>query len=473
MRRENLKARLLRALSGKTQDQFAREIGVHPSMVAQIELGLSTAPRPELLARMAESAALGPGDAEEILRLAETLGRERQRRGREESLDLLGESLRDLLSRTLRRLLTLPAPERLPVPEDRLHAGERFERLLELDHETALAVLRVDRDFQGWALCERLCEESVEALASDLGRASALAQLAWEIAMRVCWPEGFGESLKGYAAGHQANVLRVAGELKAAGKRLGEATRLWEAGRDSSGVLDPGRLLHFEAALCRDQRLFAKALALLDEAAAVSYPERALLNKGFTLEVMGEYEEAIEVLFKAAPLVERQGRPRDRLALFFNLAVNFTLVGRHGEAEELVPQARDLAVELGDAINLIRILWLEGRVSAGKGRAEEALRLLEQARQQFEERGMWYDVALALLEEAVLLLEVGRAAEVKELAKGLIKVFESKGVHREALAALRLFQEAAEHEAATAEMAEQVLRFLFRARWDEGLRFEG
>jgi hypothetical protein len=85
---------------------------------------------------------------------------------------------------------------------------------------------------------------------------------------------------------------------------------------------------------------------------------------------------------------------------------------------------------------------------------------------------MSYDVALTLLEEAILLLEEGREAEVKLLAKELEKVFESKGVHREALAALRLFQEAAEREEATPELARRVLNYLFRARHDQGLRFE-
>jgi hypothetical protein len=84
---------------------------------------------------------------------------------------------------------------------------------------------------------------------------------------------------------------------------------------------------------------------------------------------------------------------------------------------------------------------------------------------------MSYDVALALLEEAALLLEEGRAAEVKALAPELARVFEGKGVHREALAALRLFREAAEREAASAGLARRVLGFLFRARHDPGLRF--
>jgi hypothetical protein len=58
------------------------------------------------------------------------------------------------------------------------------------------------------------------------------------------------------------------------------------------------------------------------------------------------------------------------------------------------------------------------------------------------------------------------------LAQGLAAVFKSEGVHREALAALRLFREAAERETATPELTRNVLRYLFRARYDQGLRFE-
>jgi hypothetical protein len=84
---------------------------------------------------------------------------------------------------------------------------------------------------------------------------------------------------------------------------------------------------------------------------------------------------------------------------------------------------------------------------------------------------MSYDVALALLETAAPLLAEGRTAEVKALAPRLSELFKAKGVHREALAALRIFQEAVEQETATADLARRVLRFLFRARHDQGLRF--
>jgi hypothetical protein len=57
------------------------------------------------------------------------------------------------------------------------------------------------------------------------------------------------------------------------------------------------------------------------------------------------------------------------------------------------------------------------------------------------------------------------------LTPTLAKVFESQDIHREALAALQLFQDAAEREEATAAFARKVLRFLFRARHDEEVRF--
>jgi hypothetical protein len=76
------------------------------------------------------------------------------------------------------------------------------------------------------------------------------------------------------------------------------------------------------------------------------------------------------------------------------------------------------------------------------------------------------------LEEAALLLDDRRTAEVKALTRDLPAVFEAEEVHREALAALRLFHEAAEQEEATAELARRVLRYLFRARHDQHLPFE-
>ncbi len=345
-------------------------------------------------------------------------------------------------------------------------------RLKDLPQDLRLALVQSTEEFQSWALCEWLCAESAREASRHWKRSAGLARLAREVAQRVSGPESWRNRLRGYSAAHGANSLRVSGELNAAEAAFEEAKRLWHSGSDPAPLLDPGRLLDLEASLRRDQRRFAEALTLLDEAAAIgASPARILINKAFTLEVMGDYERAVETLLQAQPLVESQGDPGLLYMMRFNLAVNSCHLGLYVEAAGLVRQVREAAMERSEENELTRVLWLEGRIAAGLGRTSEARGLLEQARREFGRRDMVADAALTLLEEATLLLRDGQTAEVKVLGRELAGVLESKGVHREALAALRLFQEAAERETATIQLARRVLSYLYRARYDQGLWF--
>ncbi len=473
MSREHIMARLLRALSGKTQRQFGKEVGIDPSLVADFELGTGV-PSREYLERMAAAVGLTVSSTEDALRFLDSLRRPRQRRGAgvEPLLEGIARGVRSEVEDAYRRLLTLRLPDALPRGEDRQRAGELFRRLEGLSQVARLAVVEVAEDCQVWALCERVCEASVREASRNVEQAAAWAHLAQQIAERVPGPEAWRNRLRGYAAAHLANALRVSGDLGFSEITLEKAKCLWQAGSDPANLLDPGRLLHLEGALRRDQRRLSEAVALLDEAAAVGRtPERALLQKGYTLEVMGEYERAVETLLRAAPLVIQQGDSRLESILSGNLALNYCHLGRFEEAALLANRVCATALETGDEIEALRMTWVQGRIAAGLGRNEEARSLLAQARRGFAARQMEYDVALALLEESALLLGEGRAAEVKLLARELAALFDGKGVHREALAALRLFQEAAEQEYATAELARRVLGYLFRARHDPDLRF--
>ncbi|HSS50124.1 MAG TPA: helix-turn-helix transcriptional regulator [Thermoanaerobaculia bacterium] len=471
MRLKNRLARLARALSEATQKGLAERTGIHYVLVAQYEQG-QIEPGPANLERLlAEGAGLTVADGEEVLKLADTLRQPRVRAG-QGAAELFPELLATLVAGVYRRLLRLPLPEARPSSEDRLYAGELWSRLKGVAESQALAVVKVAREFQSWALAELLCEESVVQASRDVERASFLARLAREIAERVPGPEGWRQRIRAFAMAHAANILRVAGKLKASATLFEETKSLWQAGSDPNRLLDPGRLLDLEASLFRAQGRFDEALALLKRAIVVGRcPGRYLINKGLVLEIMGEYEQAIETLLEAKALPEVETDPRLRNILHNNLALMFCHVCRFAEATELAQQVRKVAAEMGDAILLLRITWIDALIAAGQGRTGEALTLLEQARQGFADRDMMYDVALALLEQAVLLLDAGRTTEVKTLVQELPAVFKAEEVHREALAALRLFHEAAEREAATADLARRVLRYLFRARHDQGLRF--
>jgi tetratricopeptide (TPR) repeat protein len=385
------------------------------------------------------------------------------------------------MSRNLRRRMRTPGgvePREYPasheVEPDRAEAREAWAMLREVETLRELAlVVRVAREHHRWALVELLCDESERAAAKDAGRARDLALAAVRIARHLPvrkGREGWRRRLRGFAAAHLANALRVAGSLKRAERTLAVARRLWEAGQDPDQLLDPGRLLDLEASLRRDQRRFGESLSLLEQAAPVTRrPEHVSLKMAFALEVMGEYHRVLEILTAVEPRIRNHPEARLRTIHRFNLTVVLSHVGRHREAARLLPSVRRMVA--GDELDRIRFRWLEGRIAAGLGHTGLALKALAEARRGFARRNMHYDVALSLLETAALHLDRGELAEVQRLAGELAPIFKQKGVHGEALKALRLFEEAAVRQAATAELVRRLLAWLFRAQYDPGLVF--
>lgn len=220
------------------------EIGVYPTLIAQIETG-QVEPTRDHLRRMAQCAGLTDSDAEDLMHRYEELRQRRTRRhhGEEDFIADLTERLREQLTATYQRLLELPPPWEPPQPEDRQVANELWERMKDLKEEIMLSLVRVAEEYQTWALCEKLCQESIRETPRNLERAAFLARLAVEVAARVDAPEEWLNRLCGYAAAHEAKVLKAAGEGEAATTRLEEARRLWQEGADPAGMLDPGDLL--------------------------------------------------------------------------------------------------------------------------------------------------------------------------------------------------------------------------------------
>ncbi len=443
-----------RALSPRKLEAFAAILGVDAD-----EMELALLPARSL--RPAEEALgppLGP-TAEEQERIERTVARVIRR-----SADVAREEL----TRSLRET---------GVRRDREDAEAFWQRLKTYPPEEQRFLVQNARSLRTWALSEKLCAESARAAAADAGRATELADLALAVAAQAPGPAGWRSRLQGYAWAFVANARRVANDLPEAERAFSRAWQLWTAcSPEEEGPLAEWRLFDLESSLRRAQRRLPEALELLDRALLRQSGEaegRILLNKAFTLEQMGDYEGAITALKRAAATAGGRKEPRFLCVLRFNLAVNLCHLGRHAEAEKLLPDIRSLAVRLGNGLDLVRALWLEGRIAAGLDQRDKAVSALQRVREDFTSRGMAYDVALATLELAVLFLEEGRAEKVQNLARQMAPIFKSQGVHREALAALRLFQEAAEQNAATVELARRLVRYLQRARHEPELRFEG
>jgi len=191
---------------------------------------------------------------------------------------------------------------------------------------------------------------------------------------------------------------------------------------------------------------------------------RILLNKEHVFDEMGDALGSLAALEEATPLIEGAGDARLFWVLLFKKTNNLVHLERYRGAAELLPKVHELAVELRNELDLVRVVWLRSKVAAGLGQTEEAIAGLEQVGQDFTALDLPYDAALSWLDLAVLLLKAGRTAEVRELAERMIRIFESKGIAREALAALQLFLTAALQEAATVELARQAIADIEQAR---------
>jgi tetratricopeptide (TPR) repeat protein len=349
-------------------------------------------------------------------------------------------------------------------------AEDRFQELMAVTRPERRGLLEAFPDYRTWALAVRACEASVKRAAHKAGEALELADLALSIAERAPGEESWRSRLKGYCWAHVANARRVANDLTGADEAFARAWELWRSGADSDPeLLAEWRLYDLEASLRRAERQFSKSLELLDHARAACGGSptaigRILLNKERVFNQMGNAQGAFAVLTEAIPFVEASQDVHLLFALRFNMADDLCHLERYGEAAELLPQVRELAVQQANELDLIRVGWLSAKIAAGQGRMKEAIAGLEQVRWDFTARELPYDAALSSLDLAVLWLRTGRTVEVRELAVAMGWIFKSKGIHREALAALRLFCDAAKQESATVELARLVIAEIEQAR---------
>jgi tetratricopeptide (TPR) repeat protein len=186
----------------------------------------------------------------------------------------------------------------------------------------------------------------------------------------------------------------------------------------------------------------------------------------------GWHEEAIRQLRKGLGLVDWDREPRLVLMTRHNLAWFLTDFGRAEEALAQLERFRHTYREFSSSWTELRLAWLEGRIAGRLGQLDEAESALREVRRSFLAEGHGYDAALVTLDLARLYLEEGRTAEVRTLAAEMLDVFLSQDIHRQALAALAVFQQAAEVDSATPSLVAEISSYLVRARKNPLLRFE-
>jgi transcriptional regulator with XRE-family HTH domain len=361
---------------------------------------------------------------------------------------------------------------------ERRAAQALWSRIKPLPHTEQVEALRGASPEAQWAVCELLCLESQRQCGEDPTKAATLCELALIAADLAEGGEGMRSKLRGLAWAHLGNALRARDDFEGAERAFTSAAEFWKLGEGvADGLLEEGLIFALKASLRRDQRRFDEAKKLLERAESLasgpSFRIQVIVSRATLLVEMGNLEEAAALQRGVRESVSPQEEPRLLFAIWQNLADTLSRLERFEEATALLPTARAHLLKAGGELNRVRLLWTEGRITAGLGDVEAGISLLSRVRGEYASRDMAYDVALVSLEMAVLYAGLGRTEQVKTLARHMTPIFQAHAIHREALAALTVFRRAAEQERVTEEFAREVLSYLRKARYNPDLRFLG
>lgn len=382
--------------------------------------------------------------------LARKIGRELEERGTSRLAPPRGE---DLDAGLLDRSIELALHRATRVREEREEAPARLAELLALpahDRETAVVV---DPRFQSYTLASYILERCEKAVFHDPVTARQLARLARAIAAqsdpRSCGGAAALADLEAYALAMEGNTLRVRGELREALVAFMQAREVQEKGGADPDLA--ARIDLAEASLRRDIRQFGTALTLLDRAAATfatlhdrEQTARAMINRANVFLVQRDLDQVVSTLRKALPLAEDSWLG---LVIRHNLIMALADCGEAHEAADLYEQSRNLYLQFSDPLTTSRRLWTEGLIARELGDLETAHRLLSESTERLAKQGYGFDAALAGLDLVAVYAKQGNADEVLRIASHLLQLFQIHNVQPEALASLRMVQEAAEHKA--------------------------
>lgn len=353
----------------------------------------------------------------------------------------------------------------------------RFE---ELPVEQRTSQAPGTEELRTWTFCEWLLDRGRELTFSDAGQAEQAAEIAAKLADRLdpgLYGAALVQDLRARTRVCLGEALRHRSDLRAADEALCFAEAFLEAG--TGDTLEVGYLLEVRSALRRDQRRLPEAHRMVDDAIAVyrRYREfhllgRAFVEKGRIHAAAHDLDTAIQWLRKGLGLLDPTRERLLELSARHVLMLCLLENGRAQEAGFLLKASRSEFEVHAGAILRLRVRWLEGKVHLSLGELDEAERDLAEARRGFIEQGIGFDAAAVSLELASLYAVQRRVGEMRLLAEEMLPIFQARDLHREAIAALIVFQQAVRMERVSEELLREIQLYLERARKDHRLRFE-
>jgi transcriptional regulator with XRE-family HTH domain len=265
----SLAIRFLRALRGWTQTRLAQEAGVDKGRISLLESGQIEASREELQRLTAAvgfpfyllevclpllsllhqvlppdpfSGEAGDEDDDEIADAVDAVTEE------------VAIATRTASTRTATALAVSSLGARWSYRIGDREGVEGLYRILErYTQKEKLYLIAEGREYQSWALAEKLCAESEKsAMAGELVKALELAEAAVAITSFLPGPEEWRAHVDGYCRAFVSNAQRAAGRLDEAQHTYETACLLWKKWAPDPALLQESRLRELGEALRGD-----------------------------------------------------------------------------------------------------------------------------------------------------------------------------------------------------------------------------
>jgi len=386
---------------------------------------------------------------------------------------------RALFRQVLQEARQKGAQRRALLARERKEARTLWREVGSLDLAAWRELVWEDSRFQSWGFFELLVDKARWVVLEDPRKAEEMIRLSLDVTEHLD-PERYGpgsvESAKARTWASLGNALRILADFRQAEQAFRQADSYLLAGW--LDPLDEALLLEYKASLRRAQRHFDEALQMLDSAISlyreVNEPQgqgRALMGKGLVLRYADDPAAASACFRESLFLLDGSEEPRLLALSQVNLIGCLVDSGRSEEAAALIPESIKLIEEVGKRCDLLHLQWMEGLAAMNLGQNDKAERIFIELIGAFTEDRLPYNVALVALDLSGVYARQGRTADVKHLASRMLPIFRSCEVHREALAALIVFQKAAEMEQLSVGLVDEVTTFLQRVRRNPDLRF--
>ena len=353
------------------------------------------------------------------------------------------------------------------------------EELRRHPRERRFLIVKNSRRYQTWAVCEALlqCSHGAgQAAEEDSLSFLELAASLGETLDRDQYGSAQVNDLLGRTYSLLGNARRMRSDFVGAREALDIASSFLEAG--TGDELESARLLNFRGALLADQQRFDLAFEALDKAISIyrrlgqrDEEARVQMVKGMHLGNAGFPDRAVKHLRLGLRLVDANENPRLELVGKHNLIDNLYRSGRYHQALAMVPETRELHRRLGNPTDLTKFSWLEALIARESGEMERAEETFNTVKQFFLDKGWPHEVALVSLDLSMILLRQGRSKDLQDLAAEMLVIFQGLRIHREAIAALVLFQKAVQMERATAGLVRDLAAYLKNSRHNPHLPF--